>query len=387
MNERDVLKLLIGVDPHKETHTAVGVVTGSGELFGELTVVARPSGYEELLIWAVAAGGERLWALEDVRGVSRGLEQFLLGHGERVVRVPPKLMAGARKSGRTFGKSDSIDALAIARAAIAHPDLPAAAPDEAARDLGLLANHREALVRQRSEAQDRLRWLLHDIDPDLKIPAGALDRKVWLERVTRRLGRGEQTVQVRIARDLVRRCKALTRDANELEREIGVRVARYAPQLLSLKGCGALIAAKIISETGGIGRFRNDAQFACLAGVAPIEASSGRQRRHRLSRHGNRQLNSALHKIAVVQGRWALAPACTSNAGRPRARPAAKLSAPSNATSPASSSGCCAKNTGCRQSESRCAGERSAFRRSPEAAVVVLMLSQSQPEGLPKLAG
>jgi transposase len=133
---------------------------------------------------------------------------------------------------------------------------------------------------------------------------GALDRKVWLERVTRRLGRGEQTVQVRIARDLVRRCKALTRDANELEREIGVRVARYAPQLLSLKGCGALIAAKIISETGGIGRFRNDAQFACLAGVAPIEASSGRQRRHRLSRHGNRQLNSALHKIAVVQGRW-----------------------------------------------------------------------------------
>jgi transposase len=304
MNEREVLKLVIGVDPHKETHTAVGVVTGSGELFGELTVVARPSGYEELLIWAVAAGGERLWALEDVRGVSRGLEQFLLGHGERVVRVPPKLMAGARKSGRTFGKSDSIDALAIARAAIAHPDLPAAAPDEAARDLGLLANHREALVRQRSEAQDRLRWLLHDIDPDLKIPAGALDRKVWLERVTRRLGRGEQTVQVRIARDLVRRCKALTRDANELEREIGVRVARYAPQLLSLKGCRALIAAKIISETGGIGRFRNDAQFACLAGVAPIEASSGRQRRHRLSRHGNRQLNSALHKIAVVQGRW-----------------------------------------------------------------------------------
>ena len=104
-----------------------------------------------------------------MRGVSRGVERFLLERGERVVRVPPKLMAGARKSARTYGKSDSIDALAIARAALAHPELPNAAQDDAARDLQLLASHREALVRQRSEAQDRLRWLLHDIDPDLRV--------------------------------------------------------------------------------------------------------------------------------------------------------------------------------------------------------------------------
>jgi transposase len=243
-----------------------------------------------------------VWALEDVRGVSRGLEGFLLERGERVVRVPPKLMAGARKSARTYGKSDSIDALAIAHAALAHPQLPMAVQDNAARELQLLTNHREALVRQRSEAQDRLRWLLHDIDPDLQIPVGALDRKIWLDRVARRLARGEQTVAVRIARDLVRRCRTLTRDANELEREIALRVADYASQL---KGCGALIAAKIIGETGGAGRFRNDAQFARLAGVAPIDASSGQQCRHRLNRHGNRQLNSALHKIAIVQGRCA----------------------------------------------------------------------------------
>jgi transposase len=101
----------------------------------------------------------------------------------------------------------------------------------------------------------------------------------------------------------VRRCRTLTRDANELEREIALRVVDYAPQLLQLKGCGALIAAKIIGETAGAGRFRDDAQFARLAGVAPIDASSGQQRRHRLNRHGNRQLNSALHKIAIVQGR------------------------------------------------------------------------------------
>jgi transposase len=218
-------------------------------------------------------------------------------------RVPPKLMAGARKGARSFEKSDSIDALTIARAAVSQPDLPEAVQDNAARDVRLLIDHREVLVRQRSEAQDRLRWLLHDIDPDLRIPAGALDRKIWLDRVARRLARSEQTVAVRIARDLVRRCRTLTRDANELEREIALAVACYAPQLLSLKGCGALIAGKIIGETAGAERFQSDAQFARLAGVAPIDASSGQQRRHRLNRHGNRQLNSALHKIAIVQGR------------------------------------------------------------------------------------
>jgi transposase len=227
------MTLVIGVDPHKQTHTAVAVKGGSGELAGELCAAAHEAGYAQLLTWAPA-------------------------------------MAHARKSARTYGKSDSIDALAIARAALAHPQLPTATQDDAARDLQLLVNHREALVRQRSEAQDRLRWLLHDIDPDVQIPAGALDRKVWLERVARRLARG---------------------------------VADYAPQLLELKGCGALIAGKIIGETAGVGRFQSDAQFARLAGVAPIDASSGQQRRHRLNRHGNRQLNSALHKIAVVPSR------------------------------------------------------------------------------------
>jgi transposase len=138
----------------------------------------------------------------------------------------------------------------------------------------------------------------------MSVPAGALDRKVWLDRVQRRLARAAQSVEVRIAKDLVARCRALTVDANELEREIALRVASYAPQLLDLKGCGALIAGKLIGETAGIGRFRTDAQLARLAGVAPLDASSGQQRRHRLNRHGNRQLNTALHKLAVIQGRW-----------------------------------------------------------------------------------
>jgi transposase len=299
-----VLKLVIGVDPHKQTHTAVVVRSGSGELVDELSVPAREAGHRQLLTWAEALEGDRVWALEDVRGVSRRLERDLLEAGERVVRVPPKLMAGARKGARSFGKSDSIDALAIARAALGHPDLPVAVQDEPAREIKLLVDHREALVRQRREPQDWLRWLLHSWDPGLQIPAGALDRKVWLDRVARRLSRAEQTVEVRIARDLVSRCRSLTADANEVERELAIRVAGYAPGLLDLKGCGVLIAAKLIGETAGAARFKTDAQFARVAGVAPIETSSGKQQRHRLNRHGNRQLNSALHKIAIVQGRW-----------------------------------------------------------------------------------
>jgi transposase len=164
------MTLVIGVDPHKHTHTAVAIRSGSGEFVGELCATARTPGYEQLLAWAVAVGSERVWALEDVRGVSRGFERFLLSREECVVRVPPKLMAQARANARTYGKSDSIDALAIARAALAHPELPIATLDDDARDLQLLTSHREALVRQRSEAQDRLRWLLHDIDPGIRIP-------------------------------------------------------------------------------------------------------------------------------------------------------------------------------------------------------------------------
>jgi transposase len=200
----------------KETHTAIAVTSMSGELVDELSAAARASGYAQLLQWAQAIDDERVWALEDVRGVSRGLEGFLLERGERVVRVPPKLMAGARKSARTYGKSDSIDALAIARAPLAHPQLPMAVQDNAARELQLLTNHREALVRQRSEAQDRLRWLLHDIAPDLQIPVGRWTARSGLT-ASRGASRGEQTAAVRSREILVRRCRTLTRDANELE--------------------------------------------------------------------------------------------------------------------------------------------------------------------------
>ena len=108
---------------------------------------------------------------------------------------------------------------------------------------------------------------------------------------------------MRIARDLLSRCRALTRSIVELERELQERTQTIAPRLLDLAGCGPLSAAKLLCEIGPIARFQSDSQLARHAGVAPLEASSGKQRRHRLDRGGNRQLNCALHRIAVTQGR------------------------------------------------------------------------------------
>ena len=202
------------------------------------------------------------------------------------------------------GKSDPIDALAIARAALREPrlDRPRAG-EERLRELRLLVDHRDDLVDERRRAQQRLRWHLHELDPLLGVPAGALDRPVWLDRVARKLARRQQTLQARIARDLVGRCRSLTRTILELERELAVMTAQTAPALLELPGCGAVTAAKLLAEIGPIERFQTDAQLARHGGVAPLEASSGRVRRHRLDRGGNRQLNCALHRIAVTQAR------------------------------------------------------------------------------------
>ena len=283
--------IVIGTDTHKTTHTAAGVERASGQLVDERTAAARRQGFEQLLAWGRALGPERIWAIEDCRHVSGSFERFLVARGERVVRVAPRLMGETRKGTRTRGKSDSIDALAVARAALKEgPEtLPAAALDRDSLEIKLLLDHREDLVHQRLDDQRRLRWHLHDLWPELEIPAGALDRDKWLDKLSRRLARAQQSVRVEIARELVRAIRARVRRERELERELALRVQAKAPQLLELPGCGPLTAAKIVAET---------------AGVAPVPASSGRRDRQRLDRGGNRQLNCAFHRLAVAQGRF-----------------------------------------------------------------------------------
>jgi transposase len=291
--------IVIGVDVHKQSLTAVAV-DEVGRPVAEVTVGSAV----ELVVWSDALDPERLWAVEDCRQLTGPLERGLLAAGETLVRVPPKLMAPERRSGRMRGKSDPIDALAVARAALREPRLDRPRPGEAAlRELKLLVDHRDDLVDERRRAQQRLRWRLHDLEPELMVPPGALDRTVWLDRVARRLARTEQTVQIRIARELVGRCRSLTRTILALDRELQSRIDAAAPALLALPGCGPLSAAKLLGEIGPIARFDTDAQLARHAGVAPLEASSGKYQRHRLDRGGNRQLNCALHRIAITQAR------------------------------------------------------------------------------------
>lgn len=291
--------IVIGVDLHKRSHTAVAV-DGTGRKLAEKSVVATSVGHLELVRWA-ARFGERRWALEDCRHLSRRLSNDLLVAGEAVVRVPPKLMAGARRASREPGKSDPIDALAVARAAL-REDLPVATLDGPDRELRLLVDHREDLVAERTRAQNRLRWHLHELDPGTEPPSRSLDRAVVLTGLETQLAELPGTV-ARIARDLVDRIRALTATINALEREIASLTVALAPSLLALPGCGVLTAAKLVGETAGIGRFRSAAAFARHNGTAPLEVWSGTPERHRLSRTGNRQLNVALHRIAVTQMR------------------------------------------------------------------------------------
>lgn len=292
----------LGVDAHKHTHTVVAV-DDLGRQLGCRTTTATTSGdHLDLVRWAEQFGPDRTWAVEDCRHLSRRLETDMLAAGERIVRVPPKLMAHARDSARTYGKSDPIDALAVARAALRHDDLPTAQLDGPSRELRLLVDHREDLVAERTRCINRLRWHLHELDPGWDPPARSLGRLKHLDIVAERLATIDGVV-ARLAREIVADVRSLTLRERALEREISDLVARLAPTLLAVTGVGSLTAAKIVAETADIRRFRSKDAFARHNGTAPLPVWSGNRERHRLSRTGNRQLNAAIHRIAITQMR------------------------------------------------------------------------------------
>jgi transposase len=293
--------IVIGLDVHKQSVTAVAVDEAGRPLAEKVVIV----GSDELLGWAAALGAERLWAVEDCRQLTGWLERQLLDAGEDLVRVPPKLTVPERRAGRTRGKSDPIDALAIARAALREPDLSRPRADEGVyREIKLLVDHRDDLVDQRRRTQQRLRWHLHQLDPTYEVPLRMLSRASHLERVGRWLSRRDQELQVRLARELVSMVRQLNRAVAELDQELEQQTTEVAPALLELPGYAAVTAAKLLAEIGPVDRFRSDAQLARHSGVAPLEASSGRSQRHRLDRGGNRQLNAALYRIAITQSRY-----------------------------------------------------------------------------------
>ncbi len=290
--------VVLGTDAHKRSHTVVACDEVGAEI-ATLTVPATPPGHLRLVKWA-AQWPVRRWAIEDCRALSRRLEADLLKIGEQVVRVPPKLMAGVRRSARTRGKSDPIDALAVARAALREPDLPVARLDGPSREVRLLVDYRESLVRDRTAAQNRLRWRLHELVPGYDPPAGSLNRYKTLAAIDELLD-DHTGVVVDVARREVTRIRELTRKANQLERDITARVTGLVPSLLAVPGCGALSAAKLVGEAADITRFESRDAYAMWAGVVPIPVWAANNQRYRLNRGGNRQTNAALHRIAITQ--------------------------------------------------------------------------------------
>lgn len=299
--------IVIGADTHKRTHTLAAVDEGTGRLLGARDIAASEVGHLDAVRWARELGEERVWALEDCRHVSRRLEQALVSAGERVVRVAPKMMGQTRRGERQAGKSDQIDALAVARAVVRDgvERFPAAYLDERALEIRLLADHRDDLVAERTRIQNRLRWHLLDLCPELEVAIAerSLGRDVVIARVDRKLCGFKTNPRARVAREELAHIRTLTRQARALERELRALVKSYRPALLSETGCGTLTAAALIGRTAGAERFETDAQFARQAGVAPIPASSGLRDRHRLHRGGDRQLNRALHVIAITRMR------------------------------------------------------------------------------------
>jgi transposase len=294
----------LGIDAHKRTHTVVAVDRRGRQLAAK-TVGTNTKDHLGLLRWAEQFRDDEglLWAVEDCRHLSRRLERDLLRSGQAIVRVPPKLMAHVRDSARTYGKSDPIDALAVARAAQREPDLAVARLDGPDRDLRLLCDHRESLVNDRTRVICRLRWFLHELDPSCEPKARSLDRVTALQRVTDQIAGFDGTV-ARLARELIDQAIALTRKIDALTAEIAEMTSVMAPALIAVPGCGALTAAKILGETAGVDRFKSKDAYARHNGTAPMPVWSSNKARHRLSRTGNRQLNTALHRMALTQARW-----------------------------------------------------------------------------------
>ncbi|MDQ1749718.1 MAG: transposase [Pseudonocardiales bacterium] len=293
--------VVVGADVHKQTHTFVAV-DEVGRKIAEKTVKAVSAGHAEAVMWARERfGGQVVWAIEDCRHLSARLERDLLTAGQQVVRVPPKLMAMARRSARTRGKSDPIDALAVARGFLREPDLPVASHDEVSRELKLLVDRREVLVAQRTATINRLLWRVHELDPERAPRPRSLD----LAKHRRILGDWLDTVDglvAELARDELADITRLTEVINALAKRISARVRQVAPMLLAMPGCGELTAAKLVGEAAGVTRFKSEAAFARHAGVAPVPVWSGNTAgRVRMTRSGNRQLNAALHRIAITQ--------------------------------------------------------------------------------------
>jgi transposase len=291
--------VIIGVDPHKSSHTAAGLDNAAQPL-GELRVQANSKTVQRLLGWA-EPWPERTWAIEGANGLGRHLAQQLVSAGELVVDVPATLAARARLLHTGHGrKTDGVDALSAATVALHRPDLNRVIPDDHTTILRLLSDRRDELNQERRRTINRLHRLLRDlIQGGAPTDLSAADASALLAKTRPTDAPGME--RKAMARQLVADVRRLDRALDQNRKRCEQAVAASGTTLTELFGVADVIAAKIIGHTGDITRFANADAFGSYTGTAPIEASSGDIKRHRLSRAGNRKLNHAIHLAARTQ--------------------------------------------------------------------------------------
>ncbi len=294
--------VVIAVDPHKASWTAV-VVTPDLAAAGTIRVEVNRAGYRQLRRFA-AAWPDARWAIEGAAGLGAPLAQRLREDQIAVTDVPAKLARRVRLLSTGHGrKSDPADALSVGIAAWSAPALRSVEIDQAIAALRAVTEHRDDLVRGRTQLINRLHVLLIKLIPSGAAPGlSAESAAEALRRVRPRetLGRTLRALAV----DLVAELRRLDRRIAEATQTLSDTVAASGSTLTELLGIGDVVAAKILARTGPVARFRSPAAFASFCGVAPIEVSSGEVVRHRLSRAGDRQLNYALHVMALSQIRY-----------------------------------------------------------------------------------
>lgn len=251
-------------DDHKSTHTFVAA-DDIGRKVGELTAKATSDGHLTVIEWA-GRWPQVQFALEDCRHVARRLEADLLRRGHQVVRVKTQLMAVHRRSSRERGKSDPIDAHAVAMAALGEPNLPIACLDGPSREVKLLSDHLHDLVCERTKHISRLRWHLHELNPKLRITLRGIRRCCVMDKLAERPAAFTGVVAP-IAAELLTRCRQMTRQINDLEHQIPDRVRALAPSLLEIPGCGVLSAAVVIGETAVAHRFHSKDAYVRFNGT------------------------------------------------------------------------------------------------------------------------
>lgn len=294
--------VIIGVDPHKRTHTASAVAPGTNAVFATMQIDASLVGYRQLLKWA---GGfaERRWAVENARGLGRHLAQWLVARGEKVDDVPSTATARVRELSRGGRrKNDVIDAAAAASVAALHGDGSPVVAEDLSAVLALLDERRDNVTTQRTRLVNQLHAVMRDL-----VPGGAptdLNAAVASRLLTavRPVGPVE-VARKQLARDLVAEVRDADQRIKALTAQLAATVAEHGSTLTTLDGVGPVVAARLLGRTRQASRFPSPSAFAAYAGVAPIEVASGDRARHRLPRGGDRQLNYALHIIALTQVR------------------------------------------------------------------------------------